>query len=628
MPDRRAQRDIPASGFRGPGFRGPGFRGPGFGPPGGHFVHGAVKPENPKETLKRLWEYLKPHRLRLLLIFSLIIVTSLLMLVGPYLIGRAIDDYIIPKNFRGLLSLVIFMACLYIVNSLLMWLQGYISIRTVQSIVFNLRKDLFNKLQSLPLRFFDSTPHGDIMSRLTNDIDTINMSLGMSLTQFFSGIVSIIGTIFIMLRMSPILTLVSMIVVPLTLLITTFVSSRTRESFLANQTILGQLNGVAEENINGLRVVKIFAREEREIEKFQTVNEELRQAGIRAQIFAGIMGPLMNVVNNLSFAIIAGFGGWFAAKSIVSVGTVASFIIYSRQFTRPINELANLFNMIQSAIASAERVFKVINEPPEPVDTPDAVELKDVKGEVEFKNVYFSYKEGVPVLKDINFHVKPGQTIALVGPTGAGKTTIVNLLTRFYDVDSGSILIDGIDIRKIKRSCLRSLLGIVLQDTYLFSVSIKDNIRYGRLDATDQEVIEAARLANAEHFILRLPKGYDTVLTDGGENLSQGQRQLLAIARAILADPAILILDEATSNVDTKTEKQIQSAMLNLMKGRTSFVIAHRLSTIRNADMILVINNGEIVERGTHKELLKKKGFYYNLYMSQFGIEEKVAEAI
>jgi len=628
MPDRRIQKDIQAPGFRGPGFRGPGFRGPGFGPPGGHFVHGAVKAENPKETLKRLWEYLKPHRLKLLFIFSLVIVTSLLMLAGPYLIGRAIDNYIIPKNFRGLLSLVIFMGCLYIVNSLLMWLQGYISIRTVQSIVFNLRKDLFNKLQSLPLRFFDSTPHGDVMSRLTNDIDTINMSLGTSLTQFFSGIVSIIGTIFIMLRMSHILTLVSMIVVPLTLLITTVVSSRTRESFLANQTILGQLNGIAEENINGLKVVKIFAREEKEIEKFQSVNEELRKAGTRAQIFAGVMGPLMNVVNNLSFAIIAGFGGWFAAKSIVSVGTVASFIIYSRQFTRPINELANLFNMIQSAIASAERVFRVMDEPPELVDPPDAVELKDVKGEVEFKNVYFSYKEGVPVLKDINFYVKPGETIALVGPTGAGKTTIVNLLTRFYDVDSGCILIDGIDIRKIKRSCLRSLLGIVLQDTYLFSVSIKDNIRYGRLDATDEEVIEAARLANAEHFILRLPKGYDTVLTDGGENLSQGQRQLLAIARAILADPAILILDEATSNVDTKTEKQIQSAMLNLMKGRTSFVIAHRLSTIRNADMMLVINNGEIVERGTHEELLKKKGFYYNLYMSQFGIEEKVTEAV
>jgi len=623
MPDRREQRGTIT-----PGFRGPGPRGPGFGPPGGRFIYGAVKPENPKETLKRLWEYLKPHRFRLLLVFLLVIVTSLLMLAGPYLIGKAIDDYIIPKNFRGLLYLVAFMSCLYVVNSLLIWLQGYISVNAVQRIVFSLRKDLFNKLQSLPLRFFDSTPHGDVMSRLTNDIDTINMSLGFSFTQIFSSIVSIVGTIIIMLRMSPILTLVSMIVVPLTLLITTLVSSRTRESFLTNQTILGQLNSIAEENINGLKVVKIFAREKKEIEKFEMVNEELRKAGTRAQIFAGVMGPLMNVVNNLGFAVIAGFGGWFAVKAVVSVGTVASFIIYSRQFTRPINELANLFNMIQSAIASAERVFKVIDEPPEPIDPPDAVELKDVKGEVEFRNVYFSYKEGIPVLKDINFHVKPGQTIALVGPTGAGKTTIVNLLTRFYDVDSGAILIDGIDIRKIKRSCLRSLLGIVLQDTYLFSESIKENIRYGRLDATDEEVIEAARLANAEHFILRLPKGYDTVLTDGGENLSQGQRQLLAIARAILADPAILILDEATSNVDTKTEKQIQSAMLNLMKGRTSFVIAHRLSTIRNADMILVINNGEIVERGTHEELLRKKGFYYNLYMSQFGIEEKVTEVV
>lgn len=618
MPDRREQRGTAV----------PGFRGPGFGPPGGRFIHGGVKPENPKETLKKLWEYLKPHRVRLLLVFLLVIITSLLMLAGPYLIGKAIDDYIIPKNFRGLLYLVAVMACLYVVNSLLIWLQGYISVNTVQRIVFSLRRDLFNKLQSLPLRFFDSTPHGDVMSRLTNDIDTINMSLGFSFTQIFSSIVSILGTIIIMLRMSPILTLVSMIVIPLTILITTLISSRTRESFLTNQTILGQLNSIAEENINGLKVVKIFARERKEIEKFEAVNEELRKAGTRAQIFAGVMGPLMNVVNNLSFAVIAGFGGWFAVKAIVSVGTVASFIIYSRQFTRPINELANLFNMIQSAIASAERVFKIIDKPPEPIDPPDAVELKDVKGEVEFKNVYFSYKEGVPVLKDINFHVKPGQTIALVGPTGAGKTTIVNLLTRFYDVDSGAILIDGIDIRKIKRSCLRSLLGIVLQDTYLFSESIKENIRYGRLDATDEEVIEAARLANAEHFILRLPKGYDTVLTDGGENLSQGQRQLLAIARAILADPAILILDEATSNVDTKTEKQIQSAMLNLMKGRTSFVIAHRLSTIRNADMILVINNGEIVERGTHEELLRKKGFYYNLYMSQFGIEEKVTEAV
>ncbi len=623
MPDRREKIKTAT-----PGFRGPGFRGPGFGPPGGHFAYGAVKPENLRKTLKRFWEYLRPHRGKIALIFLLVIVTSLLMLAGPYLIGKAIDDYIIPKNFRGLLQLVVLMISLYVMNSILIWLQGYISIRTVQRVVFQLRKDLFNNLQSLPLRFFDSNPHGDIMSRLTNDIDTINMSLGTGLTQIFSGIISIIGTIIIMLRMSPLLTLVSLIVVPLTLLVTTIVSSRTRESFLNNQTILGQLNSVAEENINGLKVVKIFAREKREIEKFESINEELRKVGIRAQIYAGVMGPLMNVVNNLSFAFIAGFGGWLSARDIVSVGTVASFIIYSRQFTRPINELANLFNMMQSAIAGAERVFKVMDESPEPVDPPDAVELKDVKGEVEFRNVYFSYKEDVPVLKDVNFHVKPGQIVALVGPTGAGKTTIVNLLTRFYDVNSGAILIDGIDIRKIKRSNLRSLLGIVLQDTYLFSESIKENIRYGRLDATDQEVKEAARLANAEHFILKLPKGYDTVLTDGGENLSQGQRQLLAIARAILADPAILILDEATSNVDTKTERQIQSAMLKLMEGRTSFVIAHRLSTIRNADIILVINNGEIIERGTHEELLRKRGFYYNLYMSQFGIEEKVTEAV
>lgn len=619
MSDRKEQKTL----VQGPGFR----RGPmGFGPgPGGpHFIRSEVKIENPIRTLKRLWRYVGQYKFRLVLIFSLIIVTSLLMLINPYLIGRAIDRYIIPKDFRGLYSLIVFMIIIQVANSLLTWLQGYLTINTVQRIVFNLRKDLFDKLQLLPLRFFDSNPHGDIMSRLTNDIDTINMSLGMSITQVFSSIITLTGILIIMLRLSPLLTLISMVTIPLTFLITNFIASRTREYFFSNQTILGTLNGIAEENISGLKVVKIFNREKKEIERFDDVNRKLREVGTKAQIYSGVMGPLMNVLNNLSFALIAGFGGWFTVQNIITVGTIASFITYSRQFTRPINELANQFNMLQSAIASAERVFKVMDELPEPADPPDAVELRDVKGEVEFRDVCFSYKEGVPVLKHVSFHVKPGQTIALVGPTGAGKTTIVNLLTRFYDVDSGSILIDGIDIRKIKRSCLRSLLGIVLQDTYLFSESVKENIRYGRLSATDEEVKMAASLAHADHFILRLPNGYDTVLSDGGENLSQGQRQLLAIARAILADPAILILDEATSNVDTRTEKYIQSAMLNLMEGRTSFVIAHRLSTIRNADMILVINDGEIVERGTHKELLEKKGFYYNLYMSQFatGVEE------
>ncbi|MGC9063453.1 MAG: ABC transporter ATP-binding protein, partial [bacterium] len=415
-------------------------------------------------------------------------------------------------------------------------------------------------------------------------------------------------------------------VIPVMLALTEVISSRTRTYFLNNQTVLGDLDGFIEENISGQKVVKVFCREEKEIERFEEVNRELKRVGTKAQIYAGIIPPLMNVLNNIDFAIVAGFGGWFAVQHIITVGTIASFINYSRQFIRPLNDLANQFNMIQSAIASAERVFEVIDEEPEPVDPPDAIELKDVKGEVEFRNVSFSYEEGVPILKNVSFHAKPGQTIALVGPTGAGKTTIVNLLTRFYDIQNGSILIDGIDIRKIKRSNLRSLLGIVLQDTYLFSASVKENIRYGRLDATDKEIEAAARLANAEQFILRLPNGYDTILSEDGGDLSQGQRQLLAIARAILANPAILILDEATSNVDTRTEKHIQEAMLNLMKGRTSFVIAHRLSTIRKADIILVINDGEIIERGKHEQLLEKKGFYYNLYMSQFNLE--AAEAV
>jgi ATP-binding cassette subfamily B protein len=464
------------------------------------------------------------------------------------------------------------------------------------------------------------------MSRLTNDLDNVSNTLTASITQIFSGVITLVGTIVMMVILSPKLTLITLTVVPVMLVLTGLISNRTRTYFLNNQTVLGDLDGFIEENISGQKVVKVFCREEKEIERFEEVNRELKKVGIKSQIYAGIIPPLMNVLNNIDFAIVAGFGGWFAVQHIITVGTIASFINYSRQFIRPLNDLANQFNMIQSAIASAERVFEVMDESPEPVDPPDAIELKDVKGEVEFRNVSFSYEEGVPILKNVSFHAKPGQTIALVGPTGAGKTTIVNLLTRFYDIESGSILIDGIDIRRIKRSNLRSLLGIVLQDTYLFSASVRENIRYGRLDATDKDVEAAAKLANAEQFILRLPNGYDTILSEDGGDLSQGQRQLLAIARAILADPAILILDEATSNVDTRTEKHIQEAMLNLMKGRTSFVIAHRLSTIRKADIILVINDGEIIERGKHEELLEKRGFYYNLYMSQFNIE--AAEAV
>ncbi|MCS7202333.1 MAG: ABC transporter ATP-binding protein/permease [Dictyoglomus sp.] len=612
--ERREERRVP------PLPMGP-FRG---GPGRGFGSFEEIKIKNPWETLKNLWRYLGEYKLMLFFVFILVLFSSILGIIGPYMIGKAIDSYIIPKKYDGFLNFLILLSGVYILGSLVAWLQGYIMLKTTQNIVFSMRKDLFNKLQYLPLKFFDTRPHGDIMSRITNDIDNIGMVLGNSVIQLLSGIFTLIGIIIVMLRISIPMTIVSLLTVPLTIYSTEFIAKKTREYFYANQTLLGNLNGIIEEDISGIKVIKIFGRENKEIERFDEVNKELTKVGIKAQIFSGLVGPIMNLINNISFAIISGFGGYFAYRNLISVGSIAVFINYSRQFSRPLNELANQYNMIQSAIASAERIFEILKEKEEVEDDKDAVELRDVRGEFEFRNVWFSYEKGNPVLKNINFHIKPGQVVALVGPTGAGKTTIISLLARFYDVDEGSILIDGIEIRKIKRKSLRDILGIVLQDTYLFSVSVKDNIRYGRLSAKDEEIKEAARLAHAEQFILNLPNGYDTILSEDGGDLSQGQKQLLAIARVILANPKILILDEATSNVDTRTEKYIQAAMLNLMKGRTSFIIAHRLSTIKNADLILVINNGEIVERGTHKELLEKKGFYYNLYMSQFSEELEV----
>lgn len=574
--------------------------------------------DDPIGTLKRLWTYMRPEAPLLSVVFLLVLVNAAVMLAGPYLIGFAIDNYIIPADFGGLLRMVLFMIVLYLGGAGSIWLQNYFMIGIAQGTVVRLRRNVFDKLQELPVRYFDTTAHGDIMSRLTNDIENISNTLGNSVTQVFNSSVTTVGTVTMMLILSPSLTAVTMVIIPIMLLVTRAVAARTRKHFGEQQKNLGALNGWIEETVSGQRVIKVYCREDAVVEEFDAANEKLRQSGTKATIFAGLVGPMMNVLNNLSLAIVAGFGGYLAIQGTITVGVIASFVNYTRQFTRPLNELANQFNVLQLAIAGAERCFEVLDQEPEIEDSPEAVELAEVDGAVVLENVSFAYAPDTQVLKNVNLEVEPGQTIALVGPTGAGKTTIVNLLTRFYEINEGRITIDGYDIKDIKRSSLRSLLGIVLQDTYLFAESIRDNIRYGRLDATDEEVEAAAKLSNADSFIRKLPQGYDTVLGEDGGDLSQGQRQMLAIARASLADPAILILDEATSSVDTRTELNIQDAMLNLMEGRTCFVIAHRLSTIRNADNIVVINFGEIVEQGTHEELLRKKGFYYDLYMSQF----------
>ena len=615
MPKEEKQTKMPSSVPTKP------FRGPG----GGHgprFQFEKVEIKDPLGTLKKLLRYLGRYKWRIIFAFFLVMLSSILGIIGPYLIGKGIDNYIVPKKFDGFLNFLLLLGSVYVLGVVFTWVQSYVMLITIQKLAYSLRNDVFDKLHLLPLKFFDTRSHGDIMSRIVNDIDNIGMVLGNSVIQLFSSIITLVGIIIMMLRINVLMTFISLITIPLTIFTTRLISKRTRDYFYQNQTLLGNLNGIIEEDISGIKVIKIFGREEKEIDRFERVNQEMAEIGIKAQIFSGVIGPLMNLLNNISFAIIAGFGGFFAYRNLISIGAITVFINYSRQFTRPINELANQYNMIQSAIASAERVFEILDEKEEKKDDINAIELNEIKGEVEFRNVWFYYVKDVPVLKNINFHVYPGQVIALVGPTGAGKTTIASLIARFYDVDMGEILIDGIDIRDIKKKSLRSNLGIVLQDTYLFNATVRENIRYGRLDANDEEIERAAKLAHAEPFIRSLPQGYNTLLSEDGGDLSQGQRQLIAIARAILADPKILILDEATSNVDTRTERYIQEAMLNLMRERTSFVIAHRLSTVKNANLILVINNGEIIESGTHKELIKEKGFYYNLYMSQFMEEE------
>ena len=590
----------------------------GGGGPAQRFTQEKKRAKDTRGTILRIWRYLRKQRFALIVTGLSVVVTTGLTLLGTYLLGRAIDGYILPGDLSGLFGLCLVMLGMYALNSALTWLQSFLMAGAAQRTVRDLRNDLFGRLQVLPLRTFDTRAHGDLMSRLTNDVENINLVLSDVVTQLVSALLTSVGVIIAMLAINPALTVICLaLITSMTLLVNRVIAPRTRTGFRQQQAALGTLNSLIEETISGQRVVKAYHREEVIGEQFDEANRKLRQVATRAQIFAGFIGPTMNLVNNLGLAIVAGIGGWFALQGMASVGTIAVFINYNRQFGRPLNDIANLYNTIQAAIAGAERVFEIIDEPAEP-DALDAPPLERIKGDVVFEDVSFGYEPGVPVLKHISLHARPGQTVALVGPTGAGKTTIVNLLTRFYELAGGRVTIDGQDLHDIRKEDLRRQLGIVLQDTYLFSGSVMDNIRYGRLDTTEEEARAAARLANADQFIHRLPQGYNTPLSERGSNLSQGQRQLLAIARAILADPGILILDEATSSVDTRTEQHIQEAMLRLMKGRTSFVIAHRLSTIRSADQILVINGGEIVERGTHEELLAKQGFYAGLHASQF----------
>jgi ATP-binding cassette subfamily B protein len=597
----------------------------GFGRPGGgaasRFRGPVVKPKNFKGTLKRLWAYFGRERKMLSIIFVFIIIDAAVTLLAPFMIGKAVDamSYHGRNVNFGMLEIMIFILIgSYLADALLTFSQGWLMAGVSQRIVRSLRNHLFQKLQKLPVAFFDRRTHGELMSRFSNDVDNVSNTISQSTTQLMSGVITLTGSLIMMIILSPILTLASLCTVPFVFLLTRTIARRTSVLFKGNQDQLGKLNGLIEETISGLQVVKAFNHEAKAIAEFEEVNEKLREVGLRAQIWTGFLMPIMNVINNLGFTIVAVVGGILAVKGNITVGVIASFLTYSRQFVQPLNNMANIFNILQSGVAGAERVFEVIDEQEEPEDLPGAVPLENPKGHVVFENVSFGYRKDVPILKNVSFESQEGTSTALVGPTGAGKTTIVNLLTRFYDVTEGRILIDGRDIREYTRDSLRRSFGFVLQDTYLFSGTIKENIKYGKPEATDQEVETAARMANADVFIQRLPQQYDTMLSENGGNLSQGQRQLLAIARVILAKPALLILDEATSSIDTRTELHIQEALLELMKDRTTFIIAHRLNTIRDADTIMVIDHGQIIEKGSHDVLMDQNGRYYNMFFNQF----------
>jgi len=576
------------------------------------------KPKNAKQAILRLWQYLRQQKKLLFFIPLLLLVNTGATIAGSYLLRPIINNYIIPHNIPGLIKMIFVLLVLYIVGAVAFILQNRLMIIAAQKTVSAIRADLFSKLQALPLRFFDTNNHGDVMSRFTNDVDNVSDTLNTSVLQLLTSTITLAGIFVLMLYISPLLTLVTLTIVPLMLWVASQIIKKSKGFFSTQQVALGAVNGYVEEMITGQKVVKVFCYENRASVAFDKLTNDLRDKATKAQYYSGVMMPVIQNLNTINFALTAVVGGLLAVFRGLDLGGLAAFLQYSRQFGRPVNEISSQYNSLQSALAGAERIFQILDEVPEIPDAPGAVEVTEVKGNVVFNNVTFSYDAGKVILKNISIQAKAGQKIALVGSTGAGKSTIMNLLPRFYDIQCGHITIDDTDILQLQRASLRRLLAMVLQDTHLFTATVMENIRYGRLASTDEEVVNAAILTGADSFIKRLPKGYQTVLENDGGNLSQGQRQLLNIARAAVARPAILVLDEATSSIDTRTEQIIQQGMDRLMHGRTSFVIAHRLSTVRNADEILVLENGEIVERGNHEALLQQKGRYYALYTGQF----------
>jgi len=603
-------------------------------------------------TIKSLIEYLRPERYRFLVVFFLAIAGTLFAILGPKIMGKAttkLGEGVLAKyayytqlnmaiekkmpleiinklknqpipdfDFEYIAKILLILAALYLVSAIFNYIMGFVMASVSQNVVYRMRNDVKDKLDRLPLKYFDQRTHGETLSRVTNDMDTIATTLQQSLTQLITSFVTVFGILVMMLTISPVMTLIALVTLPVSLVITALIAKSSQKHFIAQQKFLGELNGHVEEMYSGHKIVKVFGREEDSIARFKEINNRLYTVGWKAQFISGIIFPALNLINNLGYVMICVAGGLMVAKRKIEIGDIQAFIQYIRQFTQPISQVANIANILQSTVASAERVFEILDEVEQLPDKENTKVIQFPKGNIKFEHVKFGYKEDAPLMEDLSFNVNEGQTIAIVGPTGAGKTTLVNLIMRFYEVQSGNITVDGVDIREIKREDLRAMFGMVLQDTWLFKGTIRENIAYGREGASDQEIIKAAKAAHAHHFIRTLPDGYDTILNEEASNISQGQKQLITIARAFLANPAFLILDEATSNIDTRTEVLIQQAMANLMKGRTSFVIAHRLSTIRDADLILVMNEGKIVEQGKHNELLKKHGFYADLYNSQF----------